>query len=457
MRSRETWAGIGLWLTCGGLVILAVERLLAVYGPQLSIDDLALLGGAIAGYLAIAVGVWLSLGRRVRGRSASAGADLAPASSQSAAASKRGGSASRAVRSFLTWCDEDYPEANPWNPFDQLIREMITELLGGVRVRCYQVLPGDQQLRSLSRLDRPDDGECARSGILGHVATTGCEFVAGDPAHGELVHQRAKSTDEVWDWICPIRQGNRTVGLVAVGRLSPDAGFDRERRQELSVLITTFWRHVACLERLGIAERTDKISGLLTRGDFLEVATHALADSHAENEPVAVVVLALEGLRRLDDVGRWQDRDALVESIGLLAKQRIRTDDVIGRFSDDRFVLLLRRLDSGLGRLIAGKIQSMAQQRMSQAEDLGAMLRARVGLTGSGFSKQPLQKLLAAAFDAAEMARKQDAAIYCDLDEPGSCDVARKPPTTESPATPAPGTVPRSEAKGQSPGSPVNS
>ena len=144
-------------------------------------------------------------------------------------------------------------------------------------------------------------------------------------------------------------------------------------------------------------------------------ATGALTASYAENEPVVSVVLALEGLRRLDDVGRWGDRDKLVENIGQVINRRIRTDDVIGRFSDDRFVLLLRRLDSGLGRLIASKIQAAVRTEIAKLGELGAGLRVRIGLTGSGFAKEPLESLLARAFDAVDHARKQGVELYTDL------------------------------------------
>ena len=130
---------------------------------------------------------------------------------------------------------------------------------------------------------------------------------------------------------------------------------------------------------------------------------------------MVVVVLTLEGLRRLDDVGQWQQRDALVEAVGRVIKRRIRTDDIIGRFSDDRFVLLLRRLDSGLGRLIAAKIQSAAEERIEQLSELSAGLCVRGGLAGSGFQKEALETLLVSAFDAVELARKQNSSLHCDI------------------------------------------
>lgn len=416
MPRREPLTRIGLWLSCGGLLILAAHHLLAVYKPELSLDNLVLLGGAIAGYLITAAGICLNVTYRTRRRAAEAAARSAPTlGHEERAVEQQGELARRMTSSFLDWCEEELADGNPWNSFDRLVREMLSEQIGAVRVRCYQVLPGNQQLRSLSQLGSSADGRCARSGILGHVATTGQEFVAADPAHGQLVHQLAEETDDTWEWVYPIRQGGQTVGLVAVGKLPLEPPLDRRRRQDLALLLTTFWRHVACLEQLRIAEKTDKASGLLTRSDFFEYATRALADSYAQNEPVVVVVLALEGLRRLDDAGRWSQRDKLVETIGRLTNRRIRTDDIIGRFSDDRFVLLLRRLDSGLGRLIAAKIQDTAEEQIAQLDGLSAAIRVRVGLIGSGFSNQSLEALLVSAFDAVERARKQDIALYCDL------------------------------------------
>jgi GGDEF domain-containing protein len=404
--------------------VLAAHHWLTVYEPELSIDSLVLLAGGLAGYLVTALGVFLSTGYWNRQRAANANAaghagaagQAAPgASENSHAVLGRAEMTRRMAESFLNWCEQELPETQVWNSFDQLVREMLTEQLGAVRVRCYQVLPGDQQYRSLSQPGTPGEALCARSGILGHVATTGREFVAADPAHGELVTQLAEEGSDPWEWVFAIREESQTVGLVAIGKLPPTVVLDRARRQDLATLITIFWKFVAGVERLHIAERTDKASGMLTRSDFLARATRALAESYAENEPAVVVVLALEGLRWLDDAGRWSDHDVLVESVGQLVKRRIRTDDIIGRFSEDRFVLLLRRLDSSLGRLIAAKTRDTVEGQIKQLSDIDGAVRVRVGLTGSGFRKPPLEELLVAAFDAAERARKQDLPLYCDL------------------------------------------
>ncbi len=468
MARPERLPRVGLWLSSGGLIVLASHHWLTAYDPKLSIDNLLLLAGGLAGYLATAAGILLSVGYWTRNRPAcahtenqrSAAGQVADDAGQANAVTSedgpvlrgRGEAARRTAAGFLTWCEHELPDTQPWNAFDQLVREMLTEQLGAARVRCYQVLPGDQQYRSLSQLESSGNEKCARSGILGHVATTGREFVAADPAHGELVDALAEDDGERWDWVYPIREEAQTVGLVAVGKLPLTTEVDCDRRRDLATLITIFWKHVACLERLHIAESTDKASGLLTRGDFFAMGTRALAESYAENEPVVVAALTLEGLRWLDDAGRWSDHDTLVEKIGLLINRRIRADDIIGRFSDDRFVLLLRRLDSSLGRLIAAKMQDTVQGEIDQLGDAGGPLRVRVGLAGSGFQQQPLDQLLVSAFRAVEDARNQGVALYCDLAPPNPNDSTS--PARETPnAAAAPDC--QQAAAGPSPATPL--
>ena len=51
-----------------------------------------------------------------------------------------------------------------------------------------------------------------------------------------------------------------------------------------------------------------------------------------------------------------------MRQIGLYMRRKLRSDDLVGRFSDDRFVAVLRRLDISLGTLIARKLLSAARE-----------------------------------------------------------------------------------------------
>jgi GGDEF domain-containing protein len=328
---------------------------------------------------------------------------------------------------FLEWLLECDELEDTWTAFDQLVRETLTEHLLVTRVRCYHVPPGADVLQTISQASQAAaaGGPSLRDGILGHVATTGREFVWDDPAHGPLVHALATRSDDEWAWVWPVRQKGGTRGIVAVGHAHDPLALTVDVRQAVGALISLCWEHVTCLERLRSVQRTDQASGVLTRNDFFTLAGHALADSYQANEPVVVAVFALEGLRGLDDTGQWLERDQLVVQVGQAVSRRTRSDDLVGRFADDRFVVLLRRLDSGLGRIIAEKMLAAAGECLTHLDAVRERVRVRVGLAGTGFARPTLPQLLSAAMHAVEQARREHAPLQTDLGveraEPGSC------------------------------------
>ncbi len=321
---------------------------------------------------------------------------------------------------FHAWLADAGEGPEVWASFDQLVRETLTEHLGALRVRCFNVQPGQDTLQPIRQTDKPAPpaGPSAREGLLGHVATTGKEYAAGDPTHGPLLDDLASQSADPWTWVWPVRRrtarGASTIGLIAVGELRDPAALSPEARRTIGPLLSLWWLHVAALARLHVVQRTDQASGVLTRNDFFAVAERSLTNSYGGNEPVVVAVLALEGLRRLDDTRCWRERDALIVRLGQLIAARVRSDDVVGRFADDRFVVLLRRLDSGLGRLIAEKMLAAARTCIAQLGALEGRINLRMGLAGSGFAQPPLSSLLAAAFDAVERARKENVALAAD-------------------------------------------
>ena len=332
--------------------------------------------------------------------------------------------------------------------FEQLIRETLSAHLGATRVRCYHVRPGCDTLVPLSQVRKngtePLKANSTRvpssqEGVLGHVAATGREFFAADPALGPLLRSLAAQDDEAWTCVWPIRSGRATIGIVTVRDLRDPAILTSEVRAGVGQIVGLCWRHLACLEQLHTARRTDLPSGGLTRQDFFVAAERALAQSYDEDEPVVLVVLALEGLRRLDDGGLWRERDALVKRLGGVFGERIRSDDLVGRFSDDRFVVLLRRLDGGLGRLIAEKLLAAANACVAGLEGTQGRVRARAGLAGSGPAHPGapgLAALLEAAFDAVERARGTNVPI--GIAGPGARTVGQSS-SVVLPRTAAPG------------------
>lgn len=318
---------------------------------------------------------------------------------------------------FGVWLDREAigrADAEPasWAAFDQFLRQTLQQRLQARGVRVFRVSDDGENLLPLTASGGQSRQEpvAARVGLIGHVLTSGRVYAADDPDHGELIDElafRSAETDAArdadptssadvlstkWTWLLPIRSGRRTAGLLAVAAIGRQgmagltmAGIVRDQVQ-------VFWAAVRAFQAQAQSRRVDRQSGILNRAELLQQVEQVIRNATRDGEPAMVLALSIEGLRRLDDAGHWSQRDALIERLGQVLRTRVRTDDIMGRFSDDRFIVLLRRLDSALGTLIAEKLLEhvrsdvLAPARLAAPADdaAGELLTVRAGLAGTG-------------------------------------------------------------------------
>lgn len=304
---------------------------------------------------------------------------------------------------FLHWWSRRGGVGSPWPAFDQFLRELLLDMLGAKRVRLFHVVEGGQVLRLLTDEVGTPNTLFAPTSLMSHVVSVGRRYIRGDPSHGPLVDELATESEEGSNlggrtepsgsvdrraltqargpavWMFPIRDyeaagtenldapSHRSIGLVVVGDLDEAAPADPDQLDGFADVITEFWLHVRDYECLQIVRRTDRGSGVLNRLDFVRMAEIAVAEARREGEPVAVLAVALEGLRRFDDEGWWLLRDRVIEETGRVLRRKLRANDLVGRFSDDRFVILMRWLDLSLGKLIAARIVSWVKEGVAEA------------------------------------------------------------------------------------------
>jgi GGDEF domain-containing protein len=319
---------------------------------------------------------------------------------------------------FEDWLSQWQDDADRWAAFDRFIRSQLHEIVGAKRVRCYHVVRGGDVLEPLSAGNEPfSEPISARKGIYGYVLTRGHRYLRTDTLLGPAVHQLADQAPEATTWCFPISYEHGAQGLVSVGSVKPELASDRNLFESLGCVITLLWGRLIDREKMIRACQVDQGSGVLNRSRFFEEAERALADGYDNHEPSLAMALVLEGIRGLDDSGRWESRDQIVVCAGQAIRRKLRSDDIVGRFADDRFVVLMRRLDTSLGRMIVRKLVNDVQETLSGTGiDQGGVL-VRCGLTGTGHKRPTLQDLLGKAFSAVVHARGADRILWDDLDE----------------------------------------
>ncbi|MBN2448375.1 MAG: GGDEF domain-containing protein [Phycisphaerae bacterium] len=314
---------------------------------------------------------------------------------------------------FCIWTTTDMVRgggtAPPWPGFARFVRRLLAERLDAADVEVYEVVPGQPRLRPLAANEaQVEHPPLADTGVLGgairsneiHVDSEDSTETANVGGINRIPRQR-------WAWVLPLRVADQSVGVVTVGRIGLECNRRLGVAHAVRDLLQLFWAHVAGLQALGQARCTDTQTGLLTRAALLDaLRDNALADVYRD-EPVAVLAVSLEGLRRLDDRSQWSERDELIRRVGDTLCRRLHSDDLVARFADDRFVAVMRRTDAVLGEVAGCRLLDFLQGEVLDRIDPGTTLgvKLRGGMAGGNPERVAPELLLSQALLAIDDAR----------------------------------------------------
>jgi len=315
------------------------------------------------------------------------------------------------VTRFDEWLEDHRERANPWPEFGEFVRRELHTCVGATHAKLFRLQNESAELVALNNSGSLSGPEriSPKHGLAGRVLSSGRAYLAELDGAAEF-----KSSEESVAWCIPVLQGTRRLGLVVVGHLSHPPARGRELFRAVASLVSQFW---SCLSEVlagRAAVQRDPVSGLVTRPTFFRSAERAILDSYQAEEPVAVAVVALEGLRELNDMARWEAADALVDESGRALSAKLRAEDRLGRFDGSRFILLLRRVDADLASLIVGQIVSRLAAICSDADRWGSRVQVRCGVSCSGTERPGIHELVDRALKQGIRARKEGARVALD-------------------------------------------
>ena len=85
----------------------------------------------------------------------------------------------------------------------------------------------------------------------------------------------------------------------------------------------------------------DELTGLLNRRAFHRALEHHLARGRRYGTAGAILMLDLEGVKRVNDTLGHQAGDELIAGCGVTLRDRLRESDVLARLGGDEYAVLL--------------------------------------------------------------------------------------------------------------------
>jgi diguanylate cyclase (GGDEF)-like protein len=116
--------------------------------------------------------------------------------------------------------------------------------------------------------------------------------------------------------------------------------------------------HDRVREELARMSRTDPLTGCLNRRGFEERATEAIRIARDAGEPVAVILVDLDGFKQVNDTAGHAAGDAVLRTVADRLAGAAGTDGLIGRLGGDEFAVLLRGVGDSVAETAAENIES---------------------------------------------------------------------------------------------------
>lgn len=157
--------------------------------------------------------------------------------------------------------------------------------------------------------------------------------LAGERVRNRLVGVRRPDGLLLWGEVGALPRLDATGELVDVLVTILDVTERETRRRDAQALN----------ERLNRLALTDPLTGVSNRRGILQEAERAHASAVRRGEPLAFVVVDLDGFKAVNDRHGHERGDELLRAVADCLRRELRAEDAVGRLGGDEFLIILPR------------------------------------------------------------------------------------------------------------------
>lgn len=126
----------------------------------------------------------------------------------------------------------------------------------------------------------------------------------------------------------------------------------------------------------------DPLTALPNRRHLELLMTHAIATALRRPEPLSLLLIDVDELKRINDLGGHAAGDAALRAVGDALRSGCRVSDLPARISGDEFAVLVTNADTPEAVALAQRVQaSLASRPGAPSVSIGVATLDRVGAT----------------------------------------------------------------------------
>jgi diguanylate cyclase (GGDEF)-like protein len=184
----------------------------------------------------------------------------------------------------------------------------------------------------------------------------------------------------------PVQSFQRVIGVLALlAERSNPALRDAQLLTSLGYAVGTSLESLRQRDELRTMAAVDELTRVYNRRYFFDQLDRELAAARRYSVPASVLILDLDGLKRLNDTFGHETGDEALRTLAQRLMRHSRASDIVARLGGDEFAVILPRTDSAGAARISRRLQNSVEDDVPVAGK-GRRLRIAVSF---GFASFP--------------------------------------------------------------------
>jgi diguanylate cyclase (GGDEF)-like protein len=139
----------------------------------------------------------------------------------------------------------------------------------------------------------------------------------------------------------------------------------------------------------------DGLTELYNRRYFYERFQEGLARARASRQTLALIVLDIDGLKKINDEYGHAVGDVMIASLAKVIEKHIRTSDVPARLGGDEFAILMPDTGKRGAFALAQRLwQELEEQPMYEHDGMRLMLNVSIGVSGFPWGGEDVDEMM---------------------------------------------------------------